>query len=70
MRDPNRHHEPAGDGSSEDQPRLDPETVQDLEVSEELEIEIKGGEARGGGGTLINCGDSYWCGCTYSVGWC
>ena len=63
MTDPNRHHEPAEGDPGEDQPRLDPETVQDLEVSEELEIDIKGGQKPIDEKT-------YWCGCTYSVGWC
>ena len=31
MTDPKKHHEPAGDDSGEDQPRLDPEAVKDLE---------------------------------------
>lgn len=68
MIDPTRHHEPGGDDSGEDEPRLDPEAVQDLEVSEELEIDIKGGQLNQRG-TLVNC-QTYWCGCTYSVGWC
>jgi len=44
MTDSSKYNTPTGDGSSEDQPRLDPETIQDLEVSEELASGIKAGQ--------------------------